>query len=194
MSNQLTLPQLAQENLEHLKANWGWLVALGVVLIVVGMSAVSMAFVATLATMVVLGVLTLLGAGAEIASAVWARRWQGCVLHLLCGVLYAVFGFLIMTRPVPIAAALTLVMAALFLIGGLLRIVIALAVRFHNWGWSLLNGLVTFALGLMIWQEWPESSLWVIGTFVGIDLILSGWSWVVLGLSVRRFGSSTTPA
>ena len=76
--------------------------------------------------------------------------------------------------------------AALFLVSGVGRMLYAVAARFHDWGWALLGGLVTFLLGLMIWQSWPVSGLWVIGTFVGIDLIFRGWAWVSLALHLRR--------
>ena len=58
--------------------------------------------------------------------------------------------------------------------------------RFEHWGWVLFNGLITFVLGLMIYQQWPLAGLWIIGLFVGIDMILSGWSWLLLSLSARK--------
>ncbi len=176
-----------------LRANWGWFLALGIILILVGLAAVSMSFVATMATMTVLGVLALIGAGAEVASALWARRWEGVLLHLVVGLLYGVFGFLVLTRPVQAAAILTLLMASLFLVSGIFRIVVALAVQFHNWGWALLSGVVSLILGVMIWQSWPESGLWVIGLFVGIDLLVTGWTWLILALTVRRLPDPDSP-
>jgi uncharacterized membrane protein HdeD (DUF308 family) len=181
----------AQAELHALRANWGWFLALGIALIVVGLLAVSMAVVATWATMVLLGVLLLVGAGAEFASAIWARRWQGLLLHLLVGVVYAVLGFLVLNRPLMVAEALTLLFAALLLVGGVFRVVIAAGIRFHNWGWAVAGGLISILLGVMIWQQWPESGLWVIGLFVGIDMLFNGWTWVVLGLTLRRL---PTPA
>jgi uncharacterized membrane protein HdeD (DUF308 family) len=82
-------------------------------------------------------------------------------------------------------------LAAAFLVGGLLRIIIALTHRFRNWGWVLANGVVTFLLGLMIWQRWPEASERVIGLVVGIELIFAGWSWVALALAVRSLPKPT---
>lgn len=65
------------------------------------------------------------------------------------------------------------------------RIVAALVERFPGWGW-VFNGVITLAVGLMIWRQWPESGLWVIGTFVGIDLIVTGATWAALAIGVRR--------
>jgi uncharacterized membrane protein HdeD (DUF308 family) len=88
-------------------------------------------------------------------------------------------------HPVAAAAGFTLVLAAGFMVGGLFRIVSALADRFHGWSWVLLNGVVTLILGVMIWRQWPESALWVIGLFVGIDMVFAGWSWIMMALAVR---------
>jgi uncharacterized membrane protein HdeD (DUF308 family) len=172
--------------LATLRSNWGWFLALGVVLILVGVLAVSMTFAAGLATMTVLAVVALLAAATELASAVWSRRWQGVLIHLLIGALYAVLGFLILSRPGLALATLTLLMAALFLAGGLFRMVVAAAVRFPNWGWEVAGGAISVVLGVMIWQDWPESAVWAVGLLVGIDLIFTGLTWVVLALGLRR--------
>jgi uncharacterized membrane protein HdeD (DUF308 family) len=169
-----------------LRANWGWYLVLGIVLILVGLLAVSMTFVAGLATMTVLGLLALVAAGVEFASAIWSRRWEGVLLHLLIGVLYAVLGFLVLSRPGLALATLTLLVAALFLIGGIFRVVIAAGIRFHNWGWAVVGGLISIVLGVMIWQDWPGSTLWAVGLLVGIDLIFTGWTWVILALGLRN--------
>ncbi len=77
-----------------------------------------------------------------------------------------------------------MIAAALF-IGGLFRIAITVTVRFHGWVWALLNGVISVALGVMIWRDWPESAFWVIGLFVGIDMLFAGWAWVMTALAVR---------
>ena len=170
---------------DGLRKNWFWLLILGVLLIIVGLVAVSSTFLATLATVVVMGTLLLIAGGVEAASAIWARRWRGFWMHLLAGILYVVLGFLFVQRPLASAAAFTLMLAAGFLVVGLFRIVIALAERFQGRWWVLLNGVVTVILGILIWREWPESALWVIGLFVGIDLLFAGLSWVMLALALR---------
>ena len=80
----------------------------------------------------------------------------------------------------------TLLLASFFMVGGLFRMISAVAGQFRNWGWVLVNGVIALILGIMIWQQMPFSGLWVIGTFLGIDLIFSGWSYVSLGLGVRK--------
>jgi uncharacterized membrane protein HdeD (DUF308 family) len=176
---------------EHLRKSWFWLLLLGIVLILVGLAAISSSFIATLATVIALGTFLLIGGGVEIINAFWARRWRGFWMHLLAGILYLVLGLLFIDRPVATAAAFTLMLAAAFLIGGLFRIILALSERFHGWVWVLVNGIVTLILGILIWREWPESAFWVIGLFVGIDMVFAGWSWVMTALAVRSMVGKT---
>jgi uncharacterized membrane protein HdeD (DUF308 family) len=75
------------------------------------------------------------------------------------------------------------------MIGGVFRIITALTVRFHHWIWVLLNGVISLFLGLMIWGQMPEASLWVIGLFIGIDMIFYGWSLIMLAMMVRSIPS-----
>jgi uncharacterized membrane protein HdeD (DUF308 family) len=169
-----------------IQKNWGWFLALGVIQILAGVLAVGFAFSATLASMVALGILLLIAAGAQTAAAIWARDWKGFFLFLLVGVLYAVAGFLTLQHPLLAAEGLTLMLAAAFLTGGVFRIIMAVAERFPSWGWVVCNGVITVLLGIAIWQQWPGSGLWVLGTFVGIDLIVNGATWSVLAVGVRQ--------
>jgi uncharacterized membrane protein HdeD (DUF308 family) len=75
-------------------------------------------------------------------------------------------------------------------VGGLLRVIFSLVVQFPAWPWVLLNGVVDLVLGVLILSGWPESSLWVIGLFVGIDLLFHGWSWMILALTVRTHNAA----
>jgi uncharacterized membrane protein HdeD (DUF308 family) len=168
------------------RKNWGWFLAAGMVQVLVGCVAFAFAFSATLASVVTLGVLLLIAAGAQVGAAIWARGWGQFFLCLLIGVLYAVAGFLAIQYPLAAAEGLTLMLAALFIVGGVFRMIGAVAERFPSWGWVLCNGIVTFLLGIAIWQQWPASGLWVLGLFVGIDLIVNGVTWSVLAVGVRN--------
>ncbi len=174
------------EELRELKRNWAWILVLGIVLVLVGGVASGSSFLTTLATVTWVGATLIVGGGVHLLNALRARRGWGLFLHLLAGVLYVILGVLMLQHPIGAAAAFTLMIAAAFLTGGVLRIVMAIAERFPGWVWVLLNGVVTLALGVLIWREWPESSLWVIGLFVGIDLLLSGWALIMLALAARQ--------
>src|SRR5271166_4480137 len=142
--------------------------ALGIIQIIAGALAVGFAFSATLASVVTLGILLLIAAGAQMAAALLARDWEGFYLFLLLGFLYGVAGFLTLQYPLLAAEGLTLMLAALLLVVGLFRIAVALLGHFPSWGWVLFNGVVTVLLGLAIWRHGPESGLWVVGMLVGI--------------------------
>jgi hypothetical protein len=88
-----------------------------------------------------------------------------------------VVGFSTLQQPVLAVESLTLVLAAAFVVGGVFRIIVALVERFPSWGWVLANGVITVLLGIAIWRQWPASGLWVIGMFVGIDLVVNGVTW-----------------
>ena len=175
----------AVEELQSLRRNWFWFLLLGILLIVVGMVAIAYPLAATVATVQVLGFLLLFSGVMEIISGIWTRRWGGFFAHLLCGVLYLIAGTIFVERPIESGALLTFMLAVFFFVGGIFRVVVALTERFSGWGWTLLAGVISVVLGFLIWEDILESTLWVIGTLVGIELIFNGWSWVMLGLGVK---------
>jgi len=172
--------------IEAVRRNWGWFLALGIALVALGVFALVAAEITTLASVLLFGWLVLFGGVFEAVAAFWARHWSGFFLHLLVGVLYVVVGLLMIGHPVAVAAGLTLLLVALFLTGGMFRIVAAAMLRYPGWGWSVLDGAISLVLAVLIWANWPESSLLVIGTFVGIALVFRGWAWVMFAQAVRR--------
>jgi uncharacterized membrane protein HdeD (DUF308 family) len=164
---------------------WGLFCALGLVSVLVGVLAIAAPHLATEWFVFVLGVLLLVSGITEVIHAVMVRHWRGLALHLLAAALYLFVGLFILEAPDRAAAVLTLLLAAGFLVGGLLRSAFAIVMRFPAWTWVLFNGAVDLLMGILILSGWPGSANWVIGLFVGIDLLFHGWSWVVLGLRVR---------
>lgn len=191
-----SMPSIAAASageLANLRRIWGRLLLLGMVSIIVGMLAIGSTFVATLASVFVFGWLLIIAGVAEVVHAIMVRHGRAFALHLLSAALYLLVGLFILEHPVKAATVLTLLLAAAFLVGGVLRIIFALAIHFPAWPWVLLNGVVDLFLGVFIWNEWPESSVWVIGLFVGIDLLLHGWSWVFLALAARKAPQPPVP-
>jgi uncharacterized membrane protein HdeD (DUF308 family) len=174
-----------RHELEAIRGNWGWVLALGVILVILGTVAVATPFVASLATAMAFGVLLLIGGAAQLVGAFWTRDWSGFFLSLLMGVLYVVLGLLFVRDPGDALLAMTLLLACTLLVGGLFRIIGSLMFRFPHWGWTLAGGVINLILGILIWQQWPASGLWVIGLFVGIDLIFTGWTWVMMSLALK---------
>ncbi len=121
----------------------------------------------------------------EIVQAVIVGHWAGFFHHLLAAILFGVIGLLLVTRPLISAEALTFVMAIFFLIGGLFELIGSFIVALPGWGWQALDGIITIALGALVLTQWPASGLWVIGLFIGIDLIFYGFTWIALALGLR---------
>ena len=191
MKNETILPsQLPLGALEELHRHWVLFLVLGIGLIVLGMIGITASGLFTVVSVVFFGWLLVISGAAVVIHAFWVNRWSGFFLQFLSGLLYLVVGWLLVARPGLGALTLTLVFAISLVIQGAFRIGAALSTRMDGWGLLLLSGIVTLVLGLMIWNEWPLSGLWVIGLFVGIELLFYGWWLVSLALSARRLAKA----
>ena len=174
--------------IEELHRHWALFLALGIGLVVLGMVAMLTAGLFTIVAVVFFGwLLIIAGAGVTI-HAFWAKRWSGFFLQLFSGLLYLVAGWMLATHGELSAIALTLVIAISFVVQGAFRIGAALSTRIDGWDGLLVSGIITLLLGLMIWNEWPLSGVWVIALFVGIDMFFYGGWFVSLALAVRTLG------
>lgn len=187
-----TPPAGSADESRRLRPHWPWFLALGVGMIALGTFAIGWACTATItvAATWLFGILLLASGIGEIINSFWAGRWRGMLLHLLVGALYTVAGIIIIDQPVEAAISLTLIIAIFLIVGGVFRMVFAISERFQGWGWVLLNGAVSLMLGMLIYRQWPLSGLWVIGLFVGIDLIFNGLGWVMLATGLKRAGTA----
>jgi uncharacterized membrane protein HdeD (DUF308 family) len=181
----MTAVNYVLREIDHLRANWIWFLLLGVVLIVLGMVAIGVPWVVTIATMLLFGWLLTVAGVLQVMHAFWARGWGGFFIQLLVGVLQIVVGVLVANHPLATGAAVTILMAAFFVVSGIFRMFAALALPFDGRAWLFLGGLINLVMGMMIWQQWPNDALWVIGLFVGVDLIIHGWWLVMLAISVK---------
>ncbi len=172
-------------DIQGLQKNWGWLLALGIISIILGLLALGSSVFFTVASMIFFGWILLIIGILEMVHSFWHRHWGGFFLHLLNGILAFVAGVIMIGNPAGSALILTLMLAMFFMVAGLFRIIAALAMRFPSWGWRLFDGVITLVLGILLWGQWPLSGLWAIGMFIGIALIFSGWSSVMLALAAR---------
>jgi uncharacterized membrane protein HdeD (DUF308 family) len=179
------LGKALRHELAQLQKEWWWFLLLGIGLIVLGVLALGSPFLASTVAVVYLGLLLLAGGIVQTISAFWAGKWSGFLLTIFIGLLYMVAGVFIIGHPVESTIELTLMLAFLFIVSGIFRIVSALMLRFPLWGWPLLNGVISVLLGVMIYKHWPASGLVVIGIFIGIELIFNGWAWVMLSFGLR---------
>lgn len=167
---------------------WGWLLAMGIFLIVIGCFAISAPFAATFASVLVLGWLLIVGGIFEVISAFAYRHYGGFLVNLFLGLFSILVGILMVTNPTITALTITILIALLFLTLGIFRIVSSLVVRYNNWGWFLFSGILALILGILILVHWPSSALWVIGLFIGIDFVITGWITVLLSLTLKKLG------
>jgi uncharacterized membrane protein HdeD (DUF308 family) len=159
----------------------------GVLLIVLGMAALGSPFLAAVAVNVAIAWLIVLAGAVHVILAFRAHGAGSMIWKLLVGVAYVCFGVYLILHPVLAVASLTLVLASLFLIEGVLDIVLFVKMRsMGGSSWVLLDGIVTLLLGAMIYMQWPSSSAWAIGTLVGVSMIISGVTRVMMSLAVRK--------
>ena len=170
-----------------LRARWRWFLALGILMIILGILAIGLPGVAALAVDIFLGWLLVVGGIAQGIHAFSARQWQGFIVQLLSAVLYLVAGVLLLAFPLQGVLTLTLVLALLFVMEGLCRALFAVRVRpTSGWGWMLFSGIVAVILGVLIWMQWPSAAAWAIGLLAGMNFLFSGLMMVMLGLAARR--------
>lgn len=178
-------------DVEPLRAKWGWIVALGAVYLVAGFVALGSVLLATVVSVFLVGIMMIIAGVAEVISAFEVRGWGKFLLWLLLGALYIIAGLVTFQNPLLAAAVLTLILGVALVASGIMRIILAFSVqREAPWIWVLLSGVITLVLGALILARWPVSSLYILGLFLGIDLIFAGAGWVGLGFSLRRRSTS----
>ena len=164
-----------------------WSILWGVLLIVFGVLAVGSPLVAAVAVNVVLAWLIVLAGVVHLILAFYAHGAGSLIWKLLVGLAYLFFGAYLIMHPLLGIASLTLVLASLFLVEGIFDIALFFKMRsMQGSSWVLLDGIITLLLGLLIYMQWPTSSAWAIGTLVGVSMIISGVTRVMLSLAVRK--------
>ena len=179
-------PRSLGSAIHELRGKWGWIVALGVVFVIAGAIALGSVALATAVSVVYVGFMMLLAGVVEIFSAFQMKTWGKFFLWILLGLLYALAGFFAFENPLLVAGALTLFLGAALVASGILRIYLAFQMQEGTrWGWVAFSGVITALLGLMILAHWPVSGLYVLGTFLGVDLLFTGFSWINFGLALK---------
>ena len=160
--------------MEEVRKAWGWLLALGILLMVLGIVCVGMAKTATTVSILVFGWILLFSGVAWFVGAFQAWSWGGVFLYLLNAIIRGVTGYLLIRHPDAGAEAVTILLVSLFVVGGIFRIVAASLIQFPRWGWTAFSGATAVILGFLLLRNWPASSTFFIGLAIGIDLILDG--------------------
>ena len=173
--------------LHSLRAKWGWVLALGIVYVIAGVIALGNELFSTFVSVAILGAVMFVSGIFEIFSAFQMKTWGSFFLWIALGALYAVAGIFVWINPLLAAGAFTLLIGIALIASGLVRIFLAFrlpdtAPRF----WICLSGAITVLLGAIILAHWPVSSLYVLGLFLGIDLLFAGFGWIGMALKLRH--------
>ena len=186
MNDNLTVPD---DVVSQFRKGWGWLLAFGILSILLGFVGLGSTFFLSVVSAIFFGVLLLVGGVAQIVSGFKSAGWKGKLWHFLVALLYLAAGGMLISNPVEGSILLTAVLGSMLLAIGLLRIFTAFSSReIAGWVWVLISGIVTLLLGALIIAQWPSSGLWVIGLFIAIELIISGWGYVALAIAARAGG------
>jgi uncharacterized membrane protein HdeD (DUF308 family) len=164
-----------------------WSIALSVLMIVAGAMAIGVPMVAGVAITALVAWLLIFSGLLHLGFA-WRGGRAGAVLwEILLGIVYGAIGFYVLTNPVAGLASLTLALAIYLLIEGVLECVLSFQLRpLPGSRWLLIDGIVTLVLAGLIWSAWPSSAVWVVGTLVGISMLFSGVTRLMLSMAVRR--------
>jgi uncharacterized membrane protein HdeD (DUF308 family) len=171
---------------EALRAKWGWIVALGTIYVLAGLIALYSIVTATIVSVFVVGIMMLIAGVAEVINAFQVKSWGKFLLWILLGVMYIVAGFVTFENPLLAAALLTLALGAALVVSGTMRIILAFNMKEGTpWIGVVFSGVITLLLGLIILAHWPVSSLYILGLFLGIDLVFAGVGWIGVGVGLK---------
>lgn len=179
----------------NIKKSTGWVIALSIALIVLGVLAILLPTIASAFFTSVMGWLTLVSGIVMIVQSFQSKPVRGFWLNLIVGIFYAIAGIYILFNIVSAVLALTLAFGVLFVVEGIFTIIMAFTNRAgHRMFWLVaLNGVVTLILGILVLNHFPSSALWLIGLYVGISLLMSGISLLAAALVARRAIASSLP-
>jgi uncharacterized membrane protein HdeD (DUF308 family) len=160
---------------------------LGVLMIVLGFVAILAPWEAGLAIVLIVGWSIIFSGGALLFYAIRTHSGGRAILEGLLALIYIAAGIYILMHPLGGLLALTLLLASFFLIYGIVALVLAFRMRpHHGWGWVLLDAVVTILLGILIYVHWPANTEWVVGTLVGLSILMSGFTRVMVTLAFRK--------
>jgi uncharacterized membrane protein HdeD (DUF308 family) len=173
---------------ETVRKHVRWMEVLGVVMILLGFVALSFVVTSSLVSTLLIGSLLIASGVTQIAVTIgyWQQRRGGFTVGLALGCLCTIAGILCLMNPVRSLEAITFILAIYFIGSGIIRLPITVTERFPGWGWGVVASVADILLGVLILAWWPGASLVILGTFLGIELIITGTSAFLSGMSVRK--------
>lgn len=172
--------------LEHLRHRWGIFVGFGVLVVLLGLTALILVFSATIASVFTIAIFMIIAGGAEVVMGISTRSWGRSFLWIIAGLAYIVVGAFALAQPLIAAILFTLALGAALLVTGIVRIYLASHLGAGARRPVLIAGAITALVGLVILIGWPTNSFFILGTLLGIDLLFWGGGAIALGLRLRR--------
>lgn len=174
----------ARSHMDEFIKHRGWFIALGICLGILGTCAIYAAVFSTMISVIILGSIFTIASAFMLVDTFkfWLHKGISFFIHLIFSLLYLLAGLSLIFTPITGAITLTLLLGIFFIGIGIIRIIISLYLKLPRWGWMLFNGIITTILGILILSQWPTSGLYIIGLFVGIDIALIGWTYIMLGI------------
>ena len=170
-----------------IKKTSGWFIGIAVVFILLGMMAIIELGVAGLAVTILVGWLLIFGGVAHLVAAFSGGGAGRVIWQVLIGIVFIAGGIYYLTHPLLGLGTLTLILAVIILMAALFELIAFFGSRgAAGSGWLLMNAIITLFLGALIWFHWPSSSVWAIGTLVGVNLLITGFSRLMFGLAARK--------
>ena len=164
----------------------GALIGMGILFIALGMIGIAGQTLFSFVTINVLGAFLILGGALQFAHALKSSGWKSVGIQIILAILYIAAGIYTWAFPIPALEAITLWLAVIFFVTGFLRLISAFQHRhFQEWFWLVLSSAISILMGVLIMNGYPESSLWLPGLLIAIELLLQGWSLLFLGLAAR---------
>lgn len=163
------------------------LIALGVVMVLAGAAAIIFPFFSTLGVTLCVGLMLIVAGIAQGIGAFSYPRWTGIVLGLVFAVIALIAGGYLLARPLEGMFALTIVVATIFFVEGVLKTVASFQIRpLPGWGWVLFDGIVAVIIAAFLWWQFPSSALWALGILAGVRIMISGWALMMVPIAVGR--------
>ena len=170
-----------------LRKHWGWLLFMGIILVILGIIGLGMSTALTITSVLFFGFMMIAAGILQLIDAFKAEGWKSILAYVLISILYIIAGILMIYDPIFSAMWLTLAIAGIIIAVGILRIIMGFQIKpVKGWGWTVFSGVISILLGIMIIAQWPVSGLWVIGMFVAIELIMQGWAMVAISLVAKK--------
>lgn len=173
--------------IEQFRANRKWILAEGIVYLILGLLAIALPQMFTSALTLLFGIILLIAGVFAAVRLANMGSYEGKWADWLFAIALLATGILLIISPEKGALTLTAMLTAFFFVAGIAKILVSLFTRhLPNWGWILVSGLLSLALAAIIISGWPGTALWILGLLLGVNLFVIGFSLTTLALSLKK--------